>query len=109
KSQDLVSFASLGGAFAVLAVGGSALPHNLMANLTPFLSQAGQIPLDAGGAARVARAAVQAGAPALIAVLAGAGLCGAAGNLVQHGFLFTPGKLAPDLKRLSPMEGFRRV
>lgn len=30
-------------------------------------------------------------------------------NLVQVGFLFLPQKLMPDLQRISPLEGFRRI
>ena len=38
-----------------------------------------------------------------------AALAGVAGNLVQHGFLFTTDRLKPDPSRLSPMEGFKRL
>ena len=34
---------------------------------------------------------------------------GMAGNLVQHGFLFTPDKAKPDFKKVSPLSGFQRM
>ena len=48
-------------------------------------------------------------APLLGAVLFAAGAAGAAGNFVQHGFLWTPEKLNPDMNRVSPMKGFERL
>ena len=50
-----------------------------------------------------------AGAPILLAVMGAASLAGVAGNLVQHGFLFSPEKLMPDASRLSPLEGLKRL
>ncbi len=44
-------------------------------------------------------------APVMIA----AGLTGLAGNLLQSGWVYAPEKLTPDLTRLSPMNGFRRL
>ena len=42
-----------------------------------------------------------AAAPALLAVLGAAMLAGVAGNVIQHGLLFTTAKLRPDLSKLS--------
>jgi flagellar biosynthetic protein FlhB len=50
-----------------------------------------------------------AAAPPLLGVMLAAALAGAAGNLVQHGLLFSPDKLKPDFKRVSPMGGFKRT
>ena len=36
-------------------------------------------------------------------VLGAAALAGVAGNLIQHGFLFTPRELTPDVSRMSPL------
>jgi flagellar biosynthetic protein FlhB len=50
-----------------------------------------------------------AGAPALLAILGATLVAGVGGNVVQHGILFTTAKLRPDLNRISPAEGFRRL
>ncbi len=44
-------------------------------------------------------------APVMIA----AAVTGLVGNLVQSGWVFAPDKLTPDLTRLSPLAGFRRL
>jgi flagellar biosynthetic protein FlhB len=80
-----------------------------VAALTPFLAHAGQISMSGGGGILVMRQAVNASAPALLAVLCAAGIAGVAGNLIQHGFLWSPGKLAPDFQRLSIGAGFKRL
>ena len=36
-------------------------------------------------------------------------LAGIAGNVMQQGFVWTTGKLAPDASRLSPMKGLQRM
>ena len=38
-----------------------------------------------------------------------AGLMGAGGNLIQTGFMFSPEKVKPDWKKVSPMSGFQRI
>ena len=50
-----------------------------------------------------------AAAPVLGAVLVTAALGGVAGNLVQHGLMFSPEKLAPKWSKLSPLEGLKRI
>jgi flagellar biosynthetic protein FlhB len=45
----------------------------------------------------------------LVSVLAAAGLAGALGHLIQHGFLWSPQKLAPDLSKLNPLTGLKRM
>jgi flagellar biosynthetic protein FlhB len=57
----------------------------------------------------VARHAALAAAPLLAAVMFAAAAAGVAGNLVQTGLLFTPSRLKPDLNKLSPLAGFKRI
>ena len=45
----------------------------------------------------------------LLPVLAGTALLAVAASLLQTGFLFRPGRIAPDLSRISPLAGLRRV
>ena len=43
------------------------------------------------------------------AVMMSAALAGAAGSLVQTGLLFSPDKIKPDFKKVSPMQGWKRL
>jgi flagellar biosynthetic protein FlhB len=109
KTPDLPQWASLAGAFGVLAIAGGWLMQRLAGSLTPFLAHAGDLSLQGAGGVYVFRQAAGASAPILLAVLLAAGLAGGLGHVVQHGFLWNPGKLAPDLSKLDPMNGLKRM
>jgi flagellar biosynthetic protein FlhB len=109
KSQDVPQWASLAAASSVVAICGGSMAREMAERLAPFLSHPEAFSLENGGGVTVARQAMLAGAPVILAVMGAASLAGVAGNLVQHGFLFSPEKLAPDASRLSPMEGFKRL
>ncbi len=109
KTQDLPQIASLAGAFAVLAIGGGWLAQDMTTRLLPFISRPQAMDLSGQGGVNVAYSAIMATMPALIAVMVSACFAGVAGNLVQHGLLFTGEKLKPDLKKVSPLEGFKRI
>jgi flagellar biosynthesis protein FlhB len=109
KTPDLAQWASLAGAFSVLLVAGSYLTQHLTASLIPFISHAGDLSLRDGGGVLVARTAMIAAAPLLLSVMLAAALAGAGGNLIQHGFLWSPSKLALDPSKLSPLKGLQRM
>jgi len=109
KSQDVSQLASLAGAFGVLAIGGGWFVRDLAIKLLPFISHPQSIDVSGGGAMLVTREAAFAAAPLLLAVLLGAGVAGLVGNLMQTGFILTGEKIKPDLKKISPMEGFKRM
>ena len=109
KSQDVVSFASLAAAASVLLFAGSGLAHDMVDRLRPFISRPDDFELTNGGGVTVMRLALAAAAPSLAAVLGAALLAGAAGNLIQHGFLFTTEPLGFKPERISPLSGFRRL
>jgi flagellar biosynthetic protein FlhB len=109
KSQDVTQLAALLGAFAAITIAGGWLSRDMANALQPFLAHAGETALDSGGAVAVARAAVWAAAPTLLIVLLTTAACGAAGNLLQTGFLFTPDKLKPDFKKLDLIKGMGRL
>jgi flagellar biosynthetic protein FlhB len=109
KSADLAQVSALAGAFAALAMGGGAMARNMANQLLPFIAHPESIDLRGGGGVAVTWQAVMAAAPFLAAVMGGAMLAGAGGNLIQHGVLFTTAKLAPNFSRISPAEGFKRV
>jgi len=109
KTQDLAPLAALTFSAGVLAILGGWLAKTMISALIPFIAHPEQIPLEGAGGVTVARMAMMAAAPVLGAVLLTAALGGALGNLVQHGLLFTPDKLKPDFKKVSPLSGFQRI
>ena len=103
-SREATSFAVLGAASLVLVMVAPASARRLAAELAAMLAQAHQTdPLAALRAAT--RAGLAAAAPFALAAM----LAGIASVLLQTGFLFNPAALQPDLTRLSPLAGFKRV
>ncbi len=109
KTPDLAPLMALAAAASVLAISGGWLSRNLAAQLLPFIAQPETMSLEGGGGVLIARHAMLAAAPILGLVLAAAALAGAAGNLVQHGLMFTPDKIKPDFKKVTPGSGFKRI
>ncbi len=111
KSHDVPSWLSLAAACGVLATAGPMLSKNLAEALTVFLAQPHQLAfaLEGGGGVAIARQALTAAFPIIGAVMFSAAVAGAFGNVVQHGFLWTPDKLKPDFGKVSPGKGIKRV
>jgi flagellar biosynthetic protein FlhB len=109
KSPELAQTLALAGAFAAVAIGGGGFARSLAEGLTPFLAHPDTIDLRGGAGVAVTWRIMMIAAPALLAVMGSAMLAGVGGNLVQHGFLFTTAKLRPDLSKLSPAQGFKRL
>ncbi len=109
KSTDLAQWASLAGATGAVAIAGGWACRDLAGRLLPFLASAGDIDLAGGGAVEVFRSALFAAAPILMLVLGAGMVSGIAANVLQQGFIWTTGKLKPDLSKVSPTEGFKRL
>lgn len=109
KTQDVGSLFSLFAVFGVLMIGGAFFMRRMANDLLPFIAYPGTISLQDGAWANVARQATQAGFLPLVCVLVAAAAAGAFGQLIQTGFLWSASKLAPDLKKVSPMAGFKRI
>jgi flagellar biosynthetic protein FlhB len=109
KTMELPQLASLAATAGVLAIGGSWICRNLTAQLLPFIAHPDAIWLEGHGGVVVARHALAAALPAILIILLAAGGAGAAGHLLQTGLMFTPDKLKPDLEKLSPLKGLKRV
>ena len=109
KSAELAQTCALAGAFAAVAIGGGFFARNLAEGLTPFLSHPDTIELRGAAGVAVAWQLMKTAAPVLVAVLGATMLAGIFGNVIQHGFLFTTAKLRPDLSKLSPAQGFKRL
>jgi flagellar biosynthesis protein FlhB len=105
-SAELTGACALAGGLGALALGGDAVAAELARAIRAALSDAVLSPappaaalLAAGGA--LLRAALLPCAGALGGALAA--------GLLQSGFLFAPGALAPRLERLDPVAGLRRL
>ena len=109
KSSDVPSWASLAAVTGVLLTMGGWLSLNLAAQLRPFVAHPEAFELANGGAVQLMRRALLDCVPFLAAVLGAAAVAGIAGNLIQHGFLFTTERLMPDASRISPLKGFERM
>lgn len=102
-SRELVVLAGLGSATLLLSMAGPGLAHGLSVRLTQMLSGLNAAP-DA--ALRDAAAALLlAAGPLFGAVL----LAGCAAVLLQTGAMISGKKLLPDLGRLSPQRGLKRL
>lgn len=109
KTPDLSAFAVLAGVSAAVFIFGGWLSRNLAHELVPFIAHPHEIALDGQGGVGVARHAILAAAPALAIVFSVAMICGVAGNLMQTGLMFSGEKLKPDLKKVSPLSGFKKI
>jgi flagellar biosynthetic protein FlhB len=108
KSPEVASFLALCATVGVVLIGGGWLTRSIGSGLLPFIDHPADFDLSGGGALDVLRMALGAAVPALL-VLAAAALAGIAGNLAQHGFMFTPAKLMPDPSKLIPTQGLKRL
>ncbi len=108
KSPDVASFATLASAGAVVLLMGGVAARQMTERLLPFISRPESIDLSGNGGVGVAQAAARAAEP-MAWVLGATILAGIAGNVLQQGFVWTTGKLAPDPSRLSPMKGLKRL
>ena len=108
KSQDVPSVMALAAAAGVLIIGGGWIARSMAANLLPFIDHPQAFDLRGNGGVEVMKLALGAAAP-VMTVIAAVAVAGAGGNLIQHGFLWSPSKLAPQMSKLSPLEGFKKI
>ncbi len=109
KTPDLPQLFSLAAVAGVILIGGGWLATDMTGRLLPFISHPESMDLSGTGGVGIAEQAMMAGLPVLMTVMVAAALAGIAGNVVQHGLLFTAEKLKPDFKKVSPLEGFKRI
>jgi flagellar biosynthetic protein FlhB len=83
--------------------------RNLAAQLLPFIDHPEAIDVHGAAGQAVLRQAALAAAPSLLAVLLAAALAGVFGNIIEQGFLWTTEKLKPDVSKISPVQGFKRI
>jgi flagellar biosynthetic protein FlhB len=109
KSAELSSLVLLGSGVLALALFGGMSVQRFAAEFRIFLESPADLIVDTGTAAALLHHATF----GLIAVLAPAlGLmlfAALAGNVFQHRPVFSAARLKPDLAKLSPIKGFKRV
>ena len=105
-SREVQTLAGLAAVTLVIALAGGALAQDVANTLRVFLARAHDPNLVAGTGLRIAVIAfLRAAAPFILAAL----LAAVGGVLLQSGFLLHAGALAPQLARLSPSSGLRRL
>jgi len=111
KSPDVASALSLLGAAAVLLLAGGPFAGMMAESLLPFIAQPHTMmgALDAGAGVEIGMRALWAAAPFLGALALAVILGGVGGNLAQSGLIFSAEKMKPSWKKVSPLEGFKRI
>ena len=109
KSAELSSVVLLGSALMGLALFGGMSVQRFAAEFRVFLESPADMVVDAGSATALLHHATF----GLIAVLApSVGLmlfAALAGNMLQHRPVFSAARLKPELSKLSPIRGFKRI
>lgn len=109
KSQEISGWFTLAAGLAVVAFMAPGLTRALTEAMTVFLEQPHQLGLDPGAAMALAIRSLTELALILGLAYGLLMLAAASGNLVQHGLLWTPKKIAPKLDKLNPVEGLKRM
>jgi flagellar biosynthetic protein FlhB len=109
KSSELSSFVMLAGGTLALALFAHNAATRFAADFTVFLASPGEMTLDAGAMTGLMKRCVF-GFFAITGPAAGLMLIAAlAGHLLQHRPFFSTEKIKPDLGKLSPVAGFKRL
>jgi len=109
KSQEISGWFTLAAGLAVFAFMAPGVSSDLTRMLSVFLERPHEMSLDVGASMALAastgmRLIVVLGFVFLLIMVAAA-----AGNLVQHGLMFTPKKIEPKLDKLNPVNGLKRM
>jgi flagellar biosynthetic protein FlhB len=109
KSMDLPQWASLAASFGVMAVGGGWMIRSLAEDMLPFIASPHAFEMSGEGLRAILLSCMLAIAIPIGGVMLAAAAGGAGGSLVQIGLLFSPEKIKPDFKKLSPIQGWKRL
>ncbi|MFZ4533124.1 MAG: flagellar biosynthesis protein FlhB [Alsobacter sp.] len=109
KSQEVNTwFVLAGGTLALMATSDFA-SQTLFASLRGMLANAGRVPADGAALAAYGKFALTTWMVTLAVPLGLVLLAGLLGSILQHQPVITTEPLAPQLSRISPMAGFKRV
>ena len=101
-SREVATLAGMAAATLVLAMAGPSLGRSITVRLSALLAPGLDLP---GALIAALKAAAMASAPVMLAVAAAI----AASALLQTGFQIRPAALLPDLTRLNPAHGLKRL
>lgn len=109
KSSELQTLVLLAGGTLAIAMFGRTAALELASTFRIFLAHPDQIDVDSGGLMALMRELMGRIATILGPVFITMMIAGLAGNLVQHGPVFTFEKIKPDLSKLSLISGLKRM
>jgi flagellar biosynthetic protein FlhB len=109
KSTEVTAFVLLGGATLAIAMFGKYTAVGLARTLTMFLEQPDSMNVDGAGLSAMMHVLIPKIAIALMPIFAVIIAAGVAGHVLQARPGFALDKIAPDLSKLSPLAGFRRL
>ena len=109
KSQELNTFFILGGFALVVLILSGPVARQLALDMRGFLMNAHQVPYDSGGVAMAGRNALLATLAAVALPFVVFLLAGMAGGAIQHRPLWTTEPMMPQVSRISPLSGFKRL
>lgn len=109
RSTELQTFIVLAGATIAVAMFGTRIARQLVVHLKIFLAEPDQIPMDPRSLILMARDLgahlAMTLAPLVILLM----IVGVGSNVVQNPPGFYPERLAPNLSKLNPLSGFKRI
>ncbi len=109
KSQEIPSWLLLATSVLVMAAFSGPLASHLSAWLQTYFTQAQSMVLDGPNIQALAGSVVFGIFGSLGLIIGILMVAGAAGHLLQQGFMWAPDKIQPKLSKLSPIEGFKRL
>jgi len=109
KSTEVTAFVLLGGGTLAIAMFGKYTAVGLARALTTFLEEPDAMSVDGAGLSAMMHVLVPQIAMALMPIFAVIIAAGVAGHVLQARPGFSLDKIAPDLSKLSPLAGFRRL
>jgi flagellar biosynthetic protein FlhB len=109
KSQEVSTWFMILASTIIVATMAAPVSQDIAAYLRGFVANADQIPVDGGALPRLAISIALAMGAALALPMLLLVIAAIAGNVVQHGFLFTFETIQPKLQKISPLAGFKRL
>ena len=109
KSSEVTSLILLGGSTMALAMFGKSTMTGMARLLQSFLEQPDTMPVDGFGLIVLMRSLLLHLAVVMGPLFGVFVLAAIAGHVIQGRPGFTPSKLAPDLSKISPLAGFKRL
>lgn len=108
-SQDLGSAALLIVGVLLLRYWGSALMNSTGQFMRHQFQSAGPLSYEAGDALHQSQAIIHTIGGVVLPIIGLLGLAGILSSIFQTGFIFVPSRVAPDIQRLSPLSGLKRI